>query len=429
MNTSFFDRYAYAVKAAIVLLLILLLLIPTGMIRSLIREREQRSKEAAAEVSGRWGGEQHITGPVLAIPYTDSNHTAWAYLLPRELKVNGELLPQEKSRGIFHIVVYDAKLQLSGSFSTDEITRLNLSPAAIHPEKAVLMMGITDLHGIDSQTQVLWNNQPYLFNPGVVSPDLFAEGMQAPVPLSLSDTGALAGNFTIELGIKGSGKIAFSPVGKSTTVNINSSWPDPSFDDATLPLSSRVDNKGFSAEWKVQYLNRNYPQSWTGKQYDIASADFGIRLMKPVDGYQQSTRAIKYAFLLIGLTFFIFYFIEQSQRRAIHPLQYALIGLALCIFYVLLISISEQLNFITAYIIASVMTIGLIAMYTASALQHKGTGIAIGVILSILYSFIYVIISAEDFGLLMGSIGLFIVLACTMYYTRRISWTKAAIHP
>jgi len=423
---SFFDRYAYALKAGIIVILILVLLIPANMIQNLIWERRDRQEEASKEVSSRWGNEQNITGPVLAIPYKagTGNPDSYVYLLPENLKINGELLPEKLQRGIFNVAVYNAKLQLSGAFSGAAIASLNSSPSALDWEHASLLIGISDLHGIDNQVQMMWNGKSYLFNPGVVSSDLFINGIQSPVAIAPGDTSTLAGNFSVELGIKGSGRISFSPIGKTTTVAINSSWPNPSFDEAFPPKTRRVDAKGFAASWQIQHLNRSYPQSWEGKKFNIHSADFGIKLFMPAESHQMSMRAVKYAIMIIGLTFFVFYFIELSQRRALHPIQYALIGLALCIFYTLLISISEQINFIMAYIIASILTIGLIVVYTAAAFKSTRIAIGIGSTLAVIYGFIYVIISAEDQALLMGSLGLFVILALIMYFSTTIKWDK-----
>jgi inner membrane protein len=425
-SPSFFDRYAYALKAAIIVVLIMVLLIPANMIQNLIWERRDRQEEASKEVSSRWGNEQNITGPVLAVPYKASpgNEDTYVYLLPENLKINGELLPEKLQRGIFNVAVYNAKLQLSGAFSGTAIASLNISPSALDWEHASLLIGISDLHGIDNQVQMMWNGKNYLFNPGVVNSDLFTSGIQSPVAITPGDTSAMAGNFTVDVGVKGSGRISFSPIGKTTTVAINSSWPSPSFDEAFPPKTRRVDDKGFAASWQVQHLNRSYPQSWEGKKFNIHSADFGIKLFMPAESHQMSMRAVKYAIMIIGLTFFVFYFIELSQRRALHPIQYALIGLALCIFYTLLISISEQINFFMAYIIASVLTIGLIIAYTAAAFKSTRIAAGIGATLTLIYAFIYVIISAEDQALLMGSLGLFIILALIMYFSTTIKWDK-----
>ena len=416
---SFFSRYAYAFKGAIILFLMLLLLIPASLLEELIGERSARQEQVTKDVSSRWGAQQSITGPVLAIPYGKGGN--YAYLLPETLKINGELLPEQLHQGIFNVAVYDAKLQLSGTFNSKELT---VSPDSLDWAHTTLLVGVSDLHGIDNQVQMNWNGKACLFNPGLLNNDLFSSGIQAPVVIAGGDSAALGGNFSLELGVKGSGRISFSPVGKTTTASISSSWTSPAFDAAFPPKVRRVDNKGFAATWQVQHLNRDYPQSWTGKKYNIHSADFGIKLFTPVESYQKSTRAVKYAILIIGLTFFIFYFIELSQRRAFHPLQYTLIGFALCIFYALLISISEQINFILAYIIASVLTIGLIIAFTAAALKSWRIAAVVGITLTLLYGFIYVIISAEDQALLMGSVGLFIILALVMYFSTTIKWDQ-----
>lgn len=424
-SPSFFDRYAYAIKAIIIFVLMLILLVPAALIQNIIWERRGRQTEATQEISSRWGGEQNITGPVLAIPYkTKTSEETYVYLLPDSLRINGELLPEKLHRGIFNVAVYNARLQLSGTFNRNELLSLNIPPSALDWEHASVLIGISDLRGIDNQVQMMWNGKSYAFNPGLVSKDLFDNGIQTPVSVTPGDTGALGGNFSLELGIKGSGRISFSPIGKTTTVGINSSWTDPGFDEAFPPKTRRVDDKGFAATWQIQHLNRNYPQSWEGRKFNIHSADFGIKLFMPAESYQMSMRAVKYAVMIIGLTFFVFYFIELSQRRALHPLQYALIGLALCIFYTLLISISEQINFTMAYLIASVLTIGLIIAYTAAAFKSSRIAAGIGATLTILYGFIYVIISAEDQALLMGSLGLFIILALIMYFSTTIKWDK-----
>ncbi|NSL89072.1 cell envelope integrity protein CreD [Chitinophaga sp. Mgbs1] len=425
-HPSFLERYGYAIKAIIIIIMTLVLLIPTTMIQEMIYERKGRQQEVTEEVSNRWSREQVLTGPVLAIPYRSEYRasTSYLYLLPEQLKVNGELLPEQLKRSIFSVAVYDAKLQLSGSFSMAALTKSGVPPSDLKWDQAAILIGISDLRGIDNQVQMQWNGKSYPFSPGVVSEDLFKSGIQSPVSINPADTNALAGTFSVQLGLKGSGRISFSPVGKTTMVNLSSSWTDPSFDEAFPPKKRRVDAKGFSAFWEIQDLNRNYPQCWSGNKYNIHSADFGIKLFMPAGGYQQSTRAIKYAILVIGLTFIIFYFIELSQRRSIHPLQYALIGLALCIFYSLLLSISEQLNFMTAYIISSVLTIGLISLYAASAYKSSRIAAGIGGTLALLYGFIYVIISAEDQSLLMGSLGLFLILAAIMYFSRNIKWDR-----
>jgi inner membrane protein len=421
---SFFKRNIYGIKAILIGVLVLLLLIPASMIMSIISERERRQYEATEEVSGKWADAQTITGPVIIIPYiTKPGETSIAVFLPDKLNINGELLPEIRKRGIYQVAVYNSHLQISGSFSSLDFGNLNIPKENLLLKDAYLAVGVTDMRGIGNQAQVQWNGQTLTFNPGITSVVL-PTGMQTRIPLALENDSLNGATFAINLDLRGSGQVFFSPVGKSTVVDINSNWTNPSFDGAFLPYKHNVHAKGFAASWQVSHLNRNFPQSWKGTEHDLHTADFGVKLFLPVDGYQQSTRAVKYAILIIGLTFLVFYFIELLQRYSVHPLQYILIGLALCIFYTLLIALAEQLNFTIAYAISALLTLGLVTAYTASVFRSYKTASGIGGILLILYGFIYVIIRSEDQALLMGSLGLFIILAVVMYFSRKIKWSE-----
>lgn len=425
---SFIKRYAYAIKAFTIFVLVNLLLIPTHQIMNLIQEREQRSDEATTEISSKWGGSQTFTGPIIIIPFIDTsargvaNHRSYALFLPDKLSINGELLPETRHRGIYQTAVYSSHLQISGNFAA---INSDIPADRLLVNEAVIAVGVDDLRGISNQPEMKLNGQSHIFSPGVMIQSVFHNGMQAKIPLTKTDSGWTAGDFSINLDLRGSGVLYFSPVGKTTDVNITSNWKNPQFDGAFLPVKSSIQNSGFTAAWQVSHLNRNFPQSLTTQnEVNLRTADFGIKLFLPVDGYQQSTRAVKYAILIIGLSFLVFYFIELLQRFSVHPLQYILIGFALCIFYTLLIALAEQLDFSIAYLVASLMTIGLVTAYTASIFNSYRIGGGIGGILLILYGFIYVIIRSEDQALLMGSLGLFIILAIVMYFSRRIRWKE-----
>jgi len=421
---SFFRRNIYGIKAILIGILVLLLLIPATMIMGIISERERRQYEATGEVSGKWGDAQTVTGPLIVIPYiTKPGETSVAVFLPDQLNINGELMPEIRKRGIYQVAVYNSHLQISGSFSVLDFANLNIPRENLLLKDAYLAVGVTDMRGIGNQAQVQWNGQTFTFNPGITN-TLLPNGMQTRIPLVFDNDTLKGATFSINLDLRGSGQVFFSPVGKSTVVDISSNWTNPSFDGAFLPNKHNVHPKGFAASWQVSHLNRNFPQNWKGTEQDLHTADFGVKLFLPVDGYQQSTRAVKYAILIIGLTFLVFYFIELLQRYSVHPLQYILIGLALCIFYTLLIALAEQLNFTVAYAIAALLTLGLVTAYTASVFRSYKTASGIGGILLILYGFIYVIIRSEDQALLMGSLGLFIILAVVMYFSRKIKWNE-----
>ena len=216
----------------------------------------------------------------------------------------------------------------------------------------------------------------------------------------------------------------FVPAGKVTTVKAASSWPDPSFAGSYLPDLRTVKDSGFSADWKVLYLNRNYPQQWKNDVHEMDGSAFGVNLILPVDVYQQTTRSVKYSILIILLTFTAFFLIEWVYRRSIHSLQYVLVGLALCLFYTLLLSFSEYIGFNKAYLTAALATIVLIAWYVRSILRSGKMSLFIGALLTLLYGFIFTLIQLQDYALLMGSIGLFITLGVVMYFSRKIKWTE-----
>jgi inner membrane protein len=290
-------------------------------------------------------------------------------------------------------------------------------------DEAFVTVGLSDLRGLDDQVILKWNNETTPFNPGVETNDITKSGISTRVKLN-SETGNDAYNFSFDIALKGSQTFYISPVGKQTDVKFHSKWVDPSFEGAFLPDDRQVDKNGFNAIWKVQDVNRPFPQRWLGPHQKLSEAAFGVNLLLPVDGYMQTHRAIKYAILFVGLSFLIFFFLELKINIMIHPLQYILIGLALCLFYLLLLSISEHLGYNTAYAIASVMTIGLIGFYSDSVLKQRRFSALVTGTLVILYGFIFTIIQLQDYSLLMGSVGLFFTLAAAMYFSRNINWYR-----
>ena len=214
----------------------------------------------------------------------------------------------------------------------------------------------------------------------------------------------------------------FLPVGETTNVIVKSNWSDPSFTGYYLPDNRKIQSDGFTAEWNINYLNRNYPQSWIGNKHKIDFSAFGLELLLPVDQYQKTMRTVKYAILFISMTFLSFFMIELLGKKNIHPVQYMLIGFALLIFYSLLLSLSEHIDFTFAYLISGIAIIFIITSYTKSVLaDNKQTGIIAGILI-ILYTYLYVVLQLQDYALLIGTIGLFAALTIVMYLTRNIDW-------
>ncbi|MCX6264428.1 MAG: cell envelope integrity protein CreD [Bacteroidetes bacterium] len=426
-------------KLGAIVFITLVLLIPTSMIRSLITEREATQNEAIKEVSSKWAEQQTISGPFVSIPYyryvkeVSSKDSAekivqvkdYLHILPSQLNISGNINPEKRYRGIYEIVVYNSKLEISGTFNKFDLASLDIQPKDISFDKAEFVVGIDDLRGIEEQINLSWNNESISFNPGVSSDDVVKSGINAVVKMDPKDSSTY--QFKLSLNLKGSQLLYFTPVGKVTDINLSSDWPNPSFNGAFLPDKREISEKGFKANWNVLHLNRNFPQVWTGSQHTISKSSFGIDLILPVDNYQKSYRSIRYAILFIGFTFLVFFFIEVLNKVFIHPVQYILVGVALIVFYTLLLSFSEHMKYNLAFIISAFSTLLLIAGYVKAILKSTQLSLLISGILTVLYTFIFVIIQLQDYALLIGSIGIFIILGLVMYFSRKIDWYNLSL--
>lgn len=416
----------------VIFILILILLIPAAMVQGLIHERMMTQQEAIEEVSSKHARQQNLSGPILTIPYevrknvtgSDGKLTStpviqYYHILPERLDVTCDLIPEKRKRGIYEVVVYDTKLKYEGVYKNFKFEQNGIRPDQLQLDKAFITLGITDLKGLSEQVKINFNDSNYYFNPGVQTDQVVSSGLNVPVVIdSLSE----AMKFNYSMNLKGSESLMFAPIGKETKVTMKSDWKDPSFNGTFLPDSRKVGEDGFEAVWKVLHLNRNYPQEWSGNKFGIYNSQFGVDLKLPVDIYQKSMRVAKYALLFIVLTFLVFFFVEIMNKILIHPIQYILVGIALVLFYVLLLAFSEQIYFNWAYVIASLMTIILVTMYCRSILKSWGLAIMTGSILIILYGFIFILIQLQDYALLFGSLGVFLILAVTMYFSRKIDW-------
>jgi inner membrane protein len=413
--------------------LILLMLIPSAMIKDLISERQVRQQEAVFEVSDKWGHPQTLSGPIISVPYLSLNTNAtanesryikrYAHFLPESLHINGSIVPHERKRSIFKVVLYESDLQISGKFIQPDFSLWKIDKSMIKWDEASIAFGISDMRGIKEDIKLDFNGNILHLEPGVPCFDVLKEGVNAPIEI-LSDSSTNTYSFTFKLKLNGSKEINFIPLGKESTVKLESSWAHPSFIGNFLPTNRNVTENGFTADWKVLQLNRNYPQKWVGSAYNPQSAAFGVTLMIDVDDYQKNTRTAKYAVLIISLSFIIFFFMEVINGKNIHPIQYLLVGFALCVFYTLLLAITEQSSFSIAYLISSIAIISLICMYVQGMFKNfKFTGL-MGAFLVLIYGFLFIILQLQDYALLMGSIGLFVFLSGIMYYTRSIDWYK-----
>ncbi len=421
-------------KILIIFGIILLLLIPTIMIRQLIGERELLQDEAINEISLKWAKKQIISGPFLTIPFSKNEISDTVikkkykydivkenlHILPEELFIKAKIIPEKRYRGIYEVVVYQSKINVEGKFLNLKKYDIAVPTKSLFFEEAKINVGITDLRGIEEQIKLEWNKETTTFNPGVSNQDIVESGINSNINITQNDS--LDYYFSFELNLKGSQLLYFTPLGKITDVDIESNWKNPKFNGEFLPDNRSITDSGFVAKWNILNLNRNFPQIWTNKLFNIDNSEFGVDLILPLDNYKKTYRSIKYAFLVIFLTFISFFFIELIYQITINPIQYALVGLALLLFYSLLLSISENLNFNLSFFIASIATIIMIGAYSKAIIKNNKLVVFISGILTLLYSFIFVIIQLQDYALLIGSIGLFVILGFIMYFSKKIDW-------
>jgi inner membrane protein len=434
-------KESITVKLVFIGFLILVLLIPSSLIGDLISERADRQDEMIKSIADTWSGSQTVKGPVLVIPYrktvkfTDSDKKEATrdvienlYVLPENLKIKANVKSEMLHRGMFEAVVYNSSVKITGNFGKAELGSLSLLPEQLLMDKARLEFSISDLKGLKNNPIVNAAGQQLTAEPSFNAHPLFNGGLQANVNLTNAPGGAFTFDYTLDL--KGSQELHFLHLGKTTDVEVAGNWGTPSFDGRYLPDTRHINTSGFRAKWRMLYYNRPYPQQWVvdntlltdEKKQDDAS--FGVKLRLPVDQYQKITRTSKYAILIVLLTFVSLFLTEVIRKNRIHPFNYVLIGAAMIIYYTLLLSFSEQVGYNAAYVIASVATIGLVSVFIASLLKNKGAAALFALILSIIYTFIFVIIQLEDLALMIGSIALFVIVALLMYFSRKINWDR-----
>ena len=419
------------VKALVIGFLTIILLIPGIMIQDLIRERQDRSVETIEKINAKWSNAQTVCGPVLTIPYTtthvDANNKTVLQehtisITPENLNIDTQLFPEERYYGIYKTILYKSEIDLSGNF--DKINYQKTENSTIHWEQAYLTIGVSDLRGITENISFTLDNKQY----PVEAAGNYDRLMGKILVVSLNNADSLLTGqslkFNCKIKLNGSSNINFIPIGKTSKVHVAGTWKSPGFIGNFSPEHTITEN-GFDANWSVLRFNRSIPETWIDNQVDtFDDASFGVNLIDPVNHYQQNMRSAKYAFMFIALTFVVFFFVEILTKKRIHPIQYLLVGIALILFYSLLLSISEQINFGIAYLIASIATIGLITVYTYSIFKNKIQTGGLAAMLCMLYIFLYVVLQLEDIALLIGSVGLFIILGIIMFFSRKINWYR-----
>lgn len=428
-------RNSQTLRLVTVGILVLLLQIPIAMIGGLVSERTERGSEAIVEVSSKWGNRQVLTGPMVVVPYRHAwtevarngqsvERTGYRYasFLPDELRIDATATSEIRKRGIFAVPVYRLELTVSGRFSSPDLSKLALGRDLMEWERAQVVVGVSDTRAIQQASDITWNGSRIPFGPGTAGQQVIANGIQAPVGAGLEIGDA---EFSFPLVVNGSQAIRFTPFGKSTRVSLESNFPHPSFQGNWLPTERAISDAGFEAQWAIPFLGRSFPQSWADAgelAAKIEQSTFGVDFANPVDHYRMAERSVKYASLFILLTFAALWLFEVRAGVRVHPIQFLMLGAALCLFYLLELSLSEHLPFPLAFAIASVAVIGMVSAYGIVVLRSLQRALAIGAGVALLYVYLYVLLTNEDYALLFGSIGLFVIVALIMFATRNVDW-------
>jgi inner membrane protein len=462
---NLFERFNNWIKDSVTIkllsigFLLLILMIPNSWIQSLITERQQRAESVINEISEKWSGDQTVSGPVLVIPFLKREKIdkgkdgieikEWrevAFFLPEKLNATAKVKPEKLHRGIFDAAVYESEISMQAIFNRPDFGKWSVDEKDILWKDAKLVMGINDLRGINKNPVFVVGGSDKAAEPSNQI-GLSAEYIKPPlenddemvtyaahressskvengvvVPLQWNMPEDFKGDVSLILGLKGSTLLYFVPVGKTTEVKIEGTWADPSFTGNFSPTHRTVTDTGFNATWNVLHYNRPFSQQWIGEGERLAGSEFGVKLLIPAGQYQKSMRTAKYGVLVILLTFVALFLVEIMRKVRIHPFQYILVGAALIIYYSLLLSFSEHVGYNIAYWIATFATVILISLYAITFLMNRRLITVFSALLTFFYLFIFVIIQMQDYSLLLGSVGLFIIIALIMYFSKNINW-------
>lgn len=431
-----------AIKLGAIALLMLLLLVPLMMIDGVITERQRLRDGVLEDIARSSSYSQQLNGPLLVVPYrqtvrewkTDAKGERYQqssevsgrlYFLPERFELDGKVQTELRSRGIYEARLFHANNQISGNFVLPLQLGITEDFADYRFDEPYLAVGISDIRGIENALTLQVGSQNLEFRPGT-QVSWLGDGVHVNLP-RVDGREEQRLDFAFDLALQGTGQLQVLPVGKTSSIHLSADWPHPSFIGNYLPIKREVTDQGFSAQWQTSFFSTNLREALnnclaTTDCDGFKARSFGVSFIEPVDQYLKSDRAIKYALLFIALTFAGFFLFEVLKRLAVHPIQYALVGVALAFFYLLLLSLSEHLGFGLAYLLSAGACVGLIGFYVCHVLRSLTHGLGFGIGLAALYGLLYGLLSAEDYALLMGSLLLFCLLGVFMVLTRKLDW-------
>jgi inner membrane protein len=403
--------------------LVLILLIPMDMIETLIYQRSHLYNQANDEITKVWGGSHTLAAPVLTIPQLSRGKKkpgwgqtiSYKHIAAELLNISADFQTQLRYRGIYKVPVYLGDLSLKGKFIVPEATNTELL------DKVLLQFPFTNVKALKKIPSLTWNGKPLALTAKGDSDNSDAVIFQA----LITAEEMMQGEFEINYQVAGSSTFNIQSLAKRTKLQLDSNWGSPSFQGESIPTTHNIQTNGFTAVWDINKLftkSESSSEEAISSDWIVKQKTFGVNFIQPADTYQMLTRSAKYAVLFISLTFTIYFLIEIIGANKLHFIQYLFIGLANCIFYLLLLSLAEHIKFGAAYFLSAGASSLLISLYSKSVLQNTYKAFLIFFVLAALYIFLFVTLQSEGFALITGSVGLFLILATLMYITRHTDW-------
>jgi len=415
------------VKLLLIAGLTLLMLIPQLSMLNLTWERKGYKQESISKIATQWGNQQFLSGPILAIPYYEQKPDKTlerheAYFLPETLSAHSNVDVSELEKSIYKIPVFTSENTLNVEFSPPSFDGWAILPENILWAEAKLILGVSDPKGIMDSPSIKMEGVNALFEPAQHADLLTNSAMD----IQINEDKVRSG-FKAEIFIKlnGTQSLHISPVGQTTSYTMSSNWPHPNFqgdNQGFTPIEREVTPEGFTASWSASKFNSALSYRWRDVSFNGRANGMGVKFHQMADHYTKSERSIKYMILIIGLIFLSFLLSELLHKMRIHPFQYILVGAAIVVFYILLLALSEYLGYNMAYLISGIATTTLITLYCSTVFKKRSMIFVECGLLIALFTFLFVIINAMQYSLIIGAIGVFFILALTMYFTRKINW-------
>ena len=449
-------------RCAVILFITFVLMIPLNFVSNIVYERQSLHNEATRNITESWGQAQTINGPVLVVPYEiwqdfkktvtvkvkvkgkkeeeekdqevieRKYFTRYKLILPAEVTFDAKVDPEIRYRGIYRQALYNAPVNVRGHFVLPGQEGFSSRLHRVFWDKAWLAVGITDLKTISEDSPLQWEGVTApAYKPGTKVGKLLGSGFHTLVPMTEKAMGAKQ-EFSLNLSIRGSGGISFTPVGEKTFITVAGAWPDPSFQGNLLPVERSITDKGFTARWNISNLTRTYPQieetdhpESSDELSSIKSFTAGVDLHENVSLYRMVRRAVHYGILFIAVSFVALFAFEMITRQRMHMLQYGMVGLSMSLFYLVLLSLAEHVDFTFAFLVASAVTVSMNSLYIAAALQSKIRGLIMAALLAGLYALLFSLLRMEDFSLVVGTGLVVAMMAVLMFVTRKLPRTQA----